>query len=142
MRNYLGKINYTIYLSFRARARAHGADSSVDFFSLLSNEQLRFKQQALNQHVKPAKPPQKEKKKKEQSEQPKPKVPKADWLPRAEYLKKLANDRKAAATASAAAAAAAAAPAGRSPSRRRSSRRSNKRSRSPERKNPKNKKRR
>ena len=122
----------------------------MDFFALLSNEQLRFKQLALNQRVRPLKapPPQGKGKKNDQPTTPKPKGPKADWLPRAEYQKKLANGRKAAATAAAAstaaanAASSATANADRSHSRRHSYNRSRKRSRSPERKNAKNKKRR
>ena len=79
-----------------ARSRANGtAAGSTDFHELLSNEQHRFKLQAIHQHVKAPKPVvEKEKKKKEVKEKDVQRKP--DWIPRKEYLKKLAEDRKAA----------------------------------------------
>ena len=78
------------HLEELARARANGTGGAVDFAELLPNEQHCFKMQAIHQHVKPVKEkPEKEKKeKKEKGEKP------PGWLPRKEFLKKLAEDRR------------------------------------------------
>ena len=77
------------HLEELARARANGTAGAVDFAALLSTEQHCFKLQAVHQHAKPVKDPvvkkEKEKEKKEK---------KKDWLPKHEFLKKLAEDRR------------------------------------------------
>ena len=130
------------HLEELARARAEKSTEIVDFAQLLSVEQTRFKLQAVAQAAKPIQPG----KDKEPKDQPKgkPSVPKADWLPRAEYKAKMAAERAASAAKAKAAAETAAqavrTPADRQPDRQRSPRRSRSRrdrSRSRQRPSPK-----
>ena len=78
------------HLEELARARANGTAGSVDFAELLSNEQHCFKMQAIHQHTKPIKekPVKQEKEKKEKADKP------PGWLPRKEFLKKKAEERR------------------------------------------------
>ena len=122
------------HLGELSRARATGTAGSADFHELLLNEQPRFKMQATQQHTKPAAkdPPIKKEKQKDQLKKEHPvNVPKAGWLPKNEYLKKLAGDRKASDSNRP-----------RSRSRVKSEKRSHKRSRPAVRKQPQKKKRR
>lgn len=72
-----------------ARARANGAAGAVEFTELLPNEEHCFKMQAIRHHIKPVKEQtiKKEKEKREKSDKP-------TWLPKKEYMKKLADDRR------------------------------------------------
>ena len=83
------------HLEELARSRANRTAGTVDFHELLSNEHARFKAQALAQ-AKPAVP--KQGGVKPDKEQPKGdggKKPKRVWLPKAEYMAKLAAEKEA-----------------------------------------------
>ena len=130
------------HLEELARARAGKSTEVADFAQMLSVEQTRFKLQAVAQASNPIQPG----KEKEQKDplKGKPSVPKADWLPRAEYKAKMAAERAAAAAKAKAVADAATSaarpPADRQPDRQRSHRRSRSRrdrSRSRQRPSPK-----
>ena len=83
-----------------ARALAGRATAAVDFAELLSVEQTRFKLQAVSQAAKGATPVDL---KKEKPPKDTPVAPKADWIPKKEYLAKLAAERAAKAAADSAA---------------------------------------
>ena len=90
------------HLGELARSRVERSDGRFDFASLLSNEQLRFKQQALAQTAASSasdKPLGKEKVKKEKLKQEKEKgekkkKEKKQWLPRKEFLALLGERRQ------------------------------------------------
>ena len=97
------------HLEELARARQERSAAQVDFAELLSNEQSRFKTQAVAQAAK--KEPvvqadtQKEKGQKEKGQKGKGQKEKPPgWLPKAEYLAKQAAEQKAAQAAAAQAA--------------------------------------
>ena len=92
------------HLEELARARAERSAETLDFAQLISVEQTRFKLQAVAQAAKTAPPA--DKKEKEKVQKDTPVAPKADWLPKKEYLAKMAAGRKAAAAGAAANAAA------------------------------------
>ena len=86
------------HLEELARARVERSADTVDFAQLLSVEQPRFKLQAIAQAVKPtpANEVQKEKtklKKEQDAEGPSNKPP--GWLPKKEYLAKVAAEKAA-----------------------------------------------
>ena len=86
------------HLEELARARVERSAETVDFAELLSVEQPRFKLQAIAQAVKPApvNEVQKDKaklKKEQENEGPSNKPP--GWLPKKEYLAKLAAEKAA-----------------------------------------------
>ena len=92
------------HLEELARSRVSEIAGTNDFQELLSNENHRFKLQAIQQHTKPPKaereqPPRTKKEVSKGKAAGKEKVPSGKppgWLPKPEYLKKLAEDRKAA----------------------------------------------
>ena len=119
------------HLEELARARVERSAETVDFAGLLSVEQPRFKLQAIAQAVKPApaNEVQKDKaktKKEQENEGPSNKPP--GWLPKKEYLAKLAAEKAANERIAIAAEKAADRGRKRQPSRRKSRSRSQKKS--------------
>ena len=85
------------HLEELARARVERSADTVDFAALLSAEQPRFKLHAIAQAVKPTpvNDAQKDKKLKKEQDTDAPSNKPAGWLPKKEYLAKLAAEKAA-----------------------------------------------